>query len=372
MADASPENSPLALTNPDEIALIAQAIDFGDPALTITYGAKAMRDIAGFSDSVLKSVRAKDAGPIGEQLTELLVKVRSIDIDQINARPGFLERLPVVGALFRTVERTTAQFDTLLEQVEKISAKLDDASVSLLRDIELLEQLFGTNRGFHADLSAHIEAGKAKLEEAQSQTLPALQKKAENGDGMTAQEVRDFKDRLDRFERRLHDLQLSRAITLQTAPQIRLIQNNDQTLAEKIQTSILSTIPIWKSQMVLALSLHKQRQAVGLQKDVADATNAMLRRNAEMLESSTIEAAREVERSIVDMETLRDVQARLLHTIEETLSISDEARKHRAEAEKELGAMEQELRRKLTSMTEDENSRKAVLIRHAPDDFNAS
>lgn len=354
MSDALSENVLPVPLDQDKIVSIAQNINFADPALTITYGAKAMQNIAAFSDSVLENVRAKDAGPIGEQLTDLMIKVKSINLDQINGKPGFLAQLPLIGSLFNKMERTVAQFDTLLDHVEAISRKLDDTSVDLLRDIELLEQLFEKNRGFHNELSAYIEAGKIKLEEARNRILPDMQKKAENGDGMAAQEVRDFVDRLNRFERRLHDLQLSRTITLQTAPQIRLIQNNDQSLAEKIQTSILSTIPIWKSQMVLALSLHKQQKAAGLQKEVADTTNAMLRRNAAMLESSTIETAQEVERSIVDIETLRDVHGRLLHTIEETLSISMQARKNRAEVEKELGVMEQDLRQKLVSMADDE------------------
>lgn len=337
---------------PDEgrVATITKEINFSDPSLTISYGTKAMQDIAGFSDSVLQSVRAKDAGPIGEQLTDLMLKVKSVDLDTINKKPGFLESLPIIGSLFNQTRKTIAQFDTLLGQVETVSAKLDQTSLDLLRDIEMLEQLFEKNYDFHKELSNYIEAGKIRLEEARNHDLPRIKAEAEKeGDGMAAQKVKDFAEALNRFERRLHDLQLSRAITLQTAPQIRLIQNNDQTLAEKIQTSVLATIPIWKSQMVLALAINKQQQAAKLQKEVADTTNEMLRKNAERLEGATIDTAREVERSIVDIETLKEVQSRLINSIQETLSITQQARQKRAEVEKELGTMEQDLREKLTS-----------------------
>ena len=331
---------------------LAESIDLRDPGLSITYGAKTMTDISKFADDLLGRVRAKDAGPVGETLTELLVKVKDLDLTELNRdKPGFFESLPVIGSLFNSVERNVAKFDTLAGQVESSAAKLDQAMVGLLRDIEILEQLYGHNRAFHDELSLYIAAGKQRLEQARDQDLPRLKAEAEtSGDSMAAQGVRDFAESLNRFERRLHDLQLSRAITLQTAPQIRLIQNNNQTLAEKIQTSILSTIPIWKSQMVVALSLHGQRNAAKLQKGVADTTNELLRRNADMLETATVETAREVERSIVDIETIRDVHAKLLSTIEETLRISQEGKEKRQSAEKELAEMEQNLRRQLTTL----------------------
>ena len=357
LADASlsvPEiDAELSASVPAERARqLAESIDLRDPGLSVTYGAKTMTDISKFADDLLGRVRAKDAGPVGETLTELLVKVKDLDLTELNRdKPGFFESLPVIGSLFNSIERNVAKFDTLAGQVESIAAKLDQAMVGLLRDIEILEQLYGHNRAFHDELSLYIAAGKQRLEQAREQDLPRLKAEAESsGDSMAAQGVRDFADSLNRFERRLHDLQISRAITLQTAPQIRLIQNNNQTLAEKIQTSILSTIPIWKSQMVVALSLHGQRNAAKLQKGVADTTNELLRRNADMLETATVETAREVERSIVDIETMRDVHAKLLATIEETLRISQEGKEKRQSAEKELAEMEQNLRQQLTSL----------------------
>ena len=331
---------------------LASSIDLNDPALTLTYGADTMNGISRFADDMLSRVRSKDAGPVGETLTELLLKVKDVDLASLSRdKKGFLESLPVIGSLFNSMQRSVARFNTLADQVETIAAKLDESMVGLLRDIEVLEQLYKHNQDFHENLSVYIEAGKARLEEARNTELPRLQKEAEaSGNNMDAQKVRDFADKLNRFERRLHDLQLSRTVTVQTAPQIRLIQSNDQTLAEKIQTSILTTIPIWKSQMVLALSLHGQRGAARLQKEVSDTTNELLRQNAEMLETSSVETAREVERSVVDIETLREVQTRLVSTIEQTLAIAEEGRNKRQSVEKELQTMEEDLRVRLTSL----------------------
>lgn len=347
--------APVELNSPAEVeraSALAKNINLSDQSLSITYGAETMKNIAEFADCMLSRVRAKDAGPVGETLTDLLLKVKGVDISAItSAKPGLLERIPLIGSLFSTVERSVARFNTLAGQVEDVSAKLDEAMVGLLKDIEVLEQLYDHNREFHNELSVYIAAGKERLEKARTEELPKLKEEAEkSGDSMKAQEVRDFADKINRFERRLHDLQLSRTITLQTAPQIRLIQNNDQTLAERIQTSILTTIPIWKSQMVVALSLHKQKNAAKLQKDVSDTTNELLKQNAEMLQTATVETAREVERSVVDVETVRTVHNKLLATIEETLRIAEEGKNKRAQVEKELEDMEVDLREKLTGM----------------------
>jgi len=236
----------------------------------------------------------------------------------------------------------------ITDQVDAVTASLDQAMVGLLRDIEILEQLFNSNRQFHQDLSVYIAAGEKRLEAARNTDLPRMLAEAEeSGDSMKAQEVRDFAGRLDRFERRLHDLRISRTVTVQSVPQIRLIQNNDQILAEKIQTSILTNIPIWKNQMVLALSMYRQKKALGLQKQVSDSTNDLLRKNAEMLEDASLGVARESGRAVVDMETLREVHERLLSTIEESLKITAEGRTSRRNAERELREMEDNLRSSL-------------------------
>ncbi len=357
---------PVDLARAEELA---QSINLKDQSLSITYGAQTMKDIAQFADTMLSRVRAKDAGPVGDSLTNLLLKVREVDLSSLSqgGDSGFLASIPIIGTLFNKAQRSIAQFNTLAGQVEEISAKLDQAMVGLLKDVEVLEQLYTHNKNFHQNLSLFITAGQQRLEKARNEELPRLKAEAEqSADSMAAQNVRDFAEKINRFERRLHDLQLSRAITLQTAPQIRLIQNNDQTLAEKIQTSILTTIPIWKSQMVVALSLHSQQKAAKLQKDVSDTTNDLLRKNADMLQSATVETAKEVERSVVDIETLREVHAKLLFTIEETLRIAEEGRNHRVAAEKELQTMEADLRARLTSMAETKTNQVLQQAQAAP------
>jgi len=345
------ESAPVAAA---KVQAAAAEIDFNDPVLTLSYGSKTMNEIAKFADSLLGNVRVKDSGPVGESLSELMLKVKDVDIEQIARKEkSFWESLPLVGGLFDSMQRTVAQFDTVLAQVDGISEKLEDAMGSLLKDIEVLEQLYAHNRNFYEDLSAYIQAGEARLEQARKEELPRLEEEAKNSpDSLAAQNLRDYAEKLNRFERRLHDLKLSRTITLQTAPQIRMIQNNDQTLAEKIQTSILATIPIWKNQMVLALSIHSQHKAAKLQKDVADTTNALLNKNAEMLHASTVDAAREIERSIVDVETLRNVHQKLIATIEETMNIAREGRDRRRATEAELALMENEMRVRLTSLAD--------------------
>ena len=343
------ESMPVAET---KVRQAEAEIDFSNPTMSISYGARTMDEISKFADTLLANVRVKDSGPVGQGLSELMLKVKDVDIDSIaTSQKGFLASLPLIGHLFGNIERTVARFDTVLNQVEAISGKLEEAMLGLLKDIEVLEQLYGHNKNFYEDLSAYIDAGEKRLADARSHELPALEEKAlASADSLDAQNVRDFAERLNRFERRLHDLKLSRTITLQTAPQIRMIQSNDQNLAEKIQTSILATIPIWKNQMVLALSIHGQRQAAHLQKEVADTTNAMLNKNAEMLQASTVETAREVERSIVDIETLKNVHQKLITTIEETMNIVQEGREKRRATEKELQTMEDGLRARLTDL----------------------
>lgn len=356
---ASPLNQALAQVaeerlsqqDQEEVARLVSQIDITDPVLSIAYGAKTMNSISRFSESLMQEVRAKDAGMIGDQLTELLGKVKAVDLSAFGEKKSLLASIPLLGSLFNKVARTMMEYQTLTQQVDNIGKKLEQTMVDLLRNIAALEQLFIRNRDFFQQINLHVIAGKQKLALVQTEELAQAQQKAsQSSDAMDAQNVRDLLEGIQRFERRLHDLMMSRTIAVQTAPQIRLMQSNSQSLAEKIQSSILTTIPIWKSQIVLALSLNSQRQAAKLQKDVADTTNDMLRRNAELLQTGTLETARQVERSIVDIETLRDVQARLLSTIEDTVTIASDARSRRAEVEKELGTMEQELRNRLASI----------------------
>ncbi len=343
------ENLPV---NESSVRAVAGMIDFNDPNLTLSYGSKTMTDIANFADSLLGEVRVKDSGPVGQSLAELMQQVKGVDISKMTSQEkGFLESLPIIGRLFDKVQKTRVQFDTVLNQVEGISKKLEESQFTLLKDIQVLDQLYDHNKTFYEELSAYIQAGEQRLAEARETELPRLEEKAKAApDSLDAQNLRDYADKLNRFERRLHDLKLSRTITLQTAPQIRMIQNNNQTLAEKIQTSILATIPIWKNQMVLALSINSQRNAAQLQKQVSDTTNNLLVKNAEMLQQSTVDTAREVERSIVDIDSLKTVHQKLLSTIEETMAIASEGREKRRAAEQELVAMEENLKQSLIDL----------------------
>lgn len=344
-----PDDKNLTPAEQGEVQELIKGINIHDPVFSLSYGTQTMKGMSQFSDSLMQEVRAKDAGAIGGQLTDLLQKIKLVDVSAFNHKPGLLASVPFLRSLFNRIERTMLEYQTLAQQVETITGKLNEAMVDLLRNVSVLELLFARNREVFQQVTLHIIAGKQKLEQIRQEELPALQAQAAS-DPMSAQQVRDLLAGIQRFERRLHDLMLSRTIAIQTAPQIRLMQSNSQSLAEKIQSSILSTIPIWKSQIALAISLHTQRQAAKLQKDVADTTNEMLRRNAEMLQTGTLETAREVERSVVDIETLHDVQSRLLNTIEESVNIASEARQRRTGVEKELLTMENELRTKLASI----------------------
>ncbi|MEQ9843165.1 toxic anion resistance protein [Pectobacterium brasiliense] len=343
--------SQLSEQEKSEVSVLVNKIDITDPMLSISYAANTMGNISRFSESLMQEVRAKDAGVVGEQLTDLLMKIKSVDLTVFDTKQSFLASFPLIGKLFSTIQRTLLEYQTLAQQVDTVSKKLENAMMELLRNISTLEQLFIRNREYFQQITLHIIAGKQKLAAIQSGDLTAAQEKAQRtNDPMDMQYVRDLVSNIQRFERRLHDLMMSRTIAIQTAPQIRLMQSNSQSLAEKIQSSILSTIPLWKSQIVMAITLHSQRKSAKLQKEVSDTTNAMLRRNAEMLQLGTVETAREVERSIVDIETLRKVQSRLLNTIEETVTIANDARVRRADVEKELGTMETELRTRLAEI----------------------
>lgn len=342
----------LSARDQERIDEIVSEIDIIDPSMSLSFGAKTMGNISQLSDPMLDRVRAKDTDYIGEQLTDLKVKIKGIDISTFTKKKNVLARIPFIGTLFDKIERSIAKFDTLNRQLEVVSNNLEDGMVRLLHDVETLEQLYIRNKDSYNDLTLYIMAGRKKLELVKKNDLPKAQEHAaQSSNAMAAQAVRDLMERIQRFERRLHDMELSRVTAIQTAPQIRVVQNNNQLLAEKIQSSILTTIPLWKNQMVLALAMRTQQNAAKLQKELADTTNNLLRKNAEVLQMGTIETAREIERSAIDVETLRDVQNRLLNTIDETVNIANEARNRRISVEKELVSMEQELHKRLTAVT---------------------
>ncbi|WP_239990378.1 toxic anion resistance protein [Ignatzschineria cameli] len=340
------------------INAISETINIDNPAEVMAYGVKPMEEIAKFADTLLDRVKGKDSGVIGDQLSSLIMKIREYDPLSAEEKSGnFLSKLPLIGSLFQKGVQAKIDHMSLTSQVDAIASHLDNSMVGLLRDNERLEQLYLKNFDYYKEVSLFVEAGKAKVKEIKETELPALQKAAEESkDLLDAQKVKDLMENLNRFERRLHDLEISKTISMQTAPQIRIIQNNNQQLAEKIQGSILSTLPIWKSQIVLSLSLDEQGRAAQLQKDVSDTTNELLRKNAAALQQNSIATAKEVERSIVDIETIREVQTRLVDTIEETMKIATEARRRRAEVEVELGQMEENLRERISSVVDKYNS----------------
>ncbi|MBN1624370.1 MAG: toxic anion resistance protein [Clostridia bacterium] len=323
---------------------IAGGIDITDSQAVIEFGVGAQSDIADFSDTVLDQVRSKDAGFAGEALNELMVNVKEIDVDGISGSnsKGLLKRVS------RKIKKFIGKYNTLSVQIDSIVVKLEDTRDSLFRDIELLDQLYDKNGEYLKQLDVYIAAGEIKLRELNEVVLPALRKEAEDSDDpVKAQELRDMQAMINRFEKRVYDLKLSRMVSIQAMPQIRLVQNNDQVLVERIQSSILNTIPLWKNQIVIAITLFRQKSALKIQKDVTDTTNELLKKNSEMLKTGTIETAKEAERGIVEIETLRQVNTDLIETITESLRIQQEGKAARAAAEKELTVLEGELKQKL-------------------------
>ncbi len=327
---------------------IANSIDINDTQAVITFGVGAQREISEFSDTILSEIRSKDTGQVGVLLSDLVVNVKDLNVDSLGQKQGFLAGLPLIGGFMDKVKHFMARYDKLSVQIEKITDELDKARMNLLRDITMMDNLYEKNLSYLKNLDAYIAGGQLKLKQLVEEELPAMKKKAEeSSDAMDAQKYNDFAQFVNRFEKKLYDLKLSRTITIQTAPQVRLIQNGNQTLVEKIQSSILNTIPLWKNQIVIAIALFRQKKAVELQKKVSDTTNDLLKKNSDMLKNSTLDIVRESERGIVEIETLKKVNENLISTIEETLKIQQEGKLKRQAAEQELVKIEQELKNKL-------------------------
>ena len=322
---------------------IKNGIDLMDSQTAILYGVGAQRNLAEFSDNILANVRNKDTGYVGDLMGELVEKVRDVGVDE--AEGGVLDKLPFLRSAARAVRRLLARYEKIEVQIDRIQRDLEEARMQMLKDIAMFDGLYEKNLEYFRGLQVYIVAGEEKLRETREETLPRLRAEAQaKGDPMSAQVVRDFEDTVDRFEKKLHDLKLSKSIAIQTAPQIRLIQNNDKLLVDKIQTAILSTIPLWKGQIVIALGLARQQSALQMQRSVTDTTNELLQRNAELLKQNSLDVARESERGIVDLETLKKVNDDLIFTIEETIQIQREGRAARQSAEAELAGIEQKLK----------------------------
>ena len=325
---------------------LKNSINLMDSQTTIQYGVGAQRNISSFSDHILAQVRSKDSGYVGELMSELVLKVKDAGVDQLEDGP--LDKIPFLKNASRAVKRFLQRYEKLEVQIDHIEQQLEQARMQMLKDITMFDGLYEKNLEYFQELQIYIAAGEEKLKELREITLPRLHTEASaKGDPMSAQAVRDFEDTVNRFEKKIHDLKLSKTIAIQTAPQIRLIQNNDKMLVDKIQTAVLSTIPLWKSQIVIALGLHRQESVLKMQRSVSDATNTLLTKNAELLKQNSVDVARESERGIVDLQTLKKVNADLISTIEETIKVQQEGRIARQNAEAELAGIEEQLKHTL-------------------------
>ncbi|MFE5430047.1 MULTISPECIES: toxic anion resistance protein [Bacillaceae] len=326
---------------------LAEQIDPTNHQAMISYGTPAQSKLLTFSNSMLEHVQKKDVGEVGSIINDLMKKLNELSPDELKPdKPSFFARM--FGKLSGSVQEVLSKYQKTGAQIDRISVKLDRSKNILLSDIVILEKLYETNKDYFQALNVYIAAGEIKLEEIHGKTIPELRKSAESSnDQMKFQEVNDMLQFAERLDKRLHDLKLSREITIQSAPQIRLIQNTNQALVEKIQSSIMTAIPLWKNQVAIALTLIRQRHAVEAQKQVSKTTNDLLLKNSEMLKTNTIETAKENERGLVDIETLKNTQANLISTLEETMRIQEEGRHKRRQAEQELASMENELKQKL-------------------------
>ncbi len=336
---------------------IAAQIPVGNNEAIITYGANAQNELTRFSNSMLNHVQANDIGPIGDVLNELMGKLSTLDPDELSPqKKGFFGKM--FSKAKGSINEMMSKYQKLGTQIDKISVQLEHNKAGLLKDVQNLDQLYEQNKSYFQALNIYIAAAELKRDEIMNEVIPQLRAKAEaSQDQMEVQEMNDMLQYVDRLEKRLHDLQLSRQITIQSAPQIRMIQQTNQTLAEKIQSSIMTAIPLWKNQIAIALTLNRQQQAVESQKLVTKTTNDLLLKNSEMLKQNTIETARENERGLVEIETLKQTQENLITTIEETLTIQQEGRAKRQEVEIEIARMEGELKQRLLNVYEQSEQR---------------
>ena len=324
----------------------ASQIELSNTNLVLQYGAGAQKKMADFSETTLSHVKTRDLGEIGEALSQVVSELKSFDEEEQKGFLGIFKK----GS--NKIEAMKAKYAKAESNVTQIVTVLEDHQVTLLKDVAMLDKLYDLNKTYFKELSMYILAGKKRLQTAQDVELPALKAKAaETGLPEDAQAVSDQIALMNRFEKKIHDLELTRMISIQMAPQIRLVQNNDTMVSEKIQSTLVNTIPLWKSQMVLALGVSHSTEAVKAQREVTDLTNELLKKNAAILKTATIETAKESERGIVDMETLQQTNQALISTLDEVMKIQDEGREKRRNAEVELNRIEGELRDKLLAVS---------------------
>ena len=340
------DDSMLSDSEKQMVEEFSKKIDVMDSNLILQYGAAAQKSVAGFSENALASVRSKDLGEVGKSLSELVVELKGFG--QEEEKKGFFGLFKKAGNKLETMK---AQYSKVEANVDQIVRELEQHQVMLLKDIAMFDQMYELNLKYYKELTMYILAGKKKLADLRAGELPALKERAQQtGAQEDAQRYNDMAQMCERFEKKLHDLELTRVISIQMGPQTRLLQNNDALMVEKIQSSLVNTIPLWKSQMVLALGLEHGRQATAAQSAVTEMTNELLKKNADMLKMGTVETAREAERSIVDIETLQHTNQQLIATLDEVLNIQREGAAKRKAAEAELGRIEGELKQKLLEL----------------------
>ena len=331
------------------VAEFAEKIDISNTAAVLQYGAGTQQKIANFSDSALQNVRTKDFGEVGDMVANLVGELKNFNNSMDDSDAGFFAKL--FGRAKKSVDAMKAKYDKAEVSVNNIVAVLENHQVVLLKDVATLDKMYETNLTYFKELSMYILAGKQALERERTTTLVELKKKAEeSGLPEDAQKANDFASLCDRFEKKIYDLELTRMVSIQMAPQIRLVQNNDTLMSEKIQSTIVNTIPLWKSQMVIALGLAHSEEALQAQLAVTDMTNELLKKNAEKLHQSTVAIAKESERGVIDIETLTHTNQELINTLDEVQQIQAEGREKRIAAEAELGRIETELKTKLLNI----------------------
>ena len=338
------EDTPLSPEEQKMVNDFAEKIDITNSQMVLQYGAASQKKLSDFSETALSRVKTKDMGETGELITNLISELQGFDAttEQPKGIFGFFKKTS------NSIEQLKTRYDSADKNVERIKAQLEDHQVTLMKDITMLDKMYELNLVYFKELTMYILAGKKKLAEVRANDLKAAQEKAQRTQlPEDAQAARDLADLCDRFEKKLYDLELTRNVSIQMGPQIRLIQSNDTMMAEKIQTTIVNTIPLWKNQMVLALGIAHSQQAMQAERAVTDATNELLKKNAATLKQGTIEIAKESERGIVDIETLQQTNKQLIETLDELNKIRADGKVKRANAEQELGRIEGELRQKM-------------------------
>lgn len=330
---------------------LAKQIDETNASAVLAYGANAQKKLSEFSHQFLQDVRVKDAGEVGDALTQLMTQLKATDPKELTAKPNLFKKW--FGRVRQSLTETQLKYQQISSQIDKVAIRLEREKQELMNDNQMLDQLYDKNKDYFEALNVYIAAGELKLQELQNDIIPAAIEKAKtDNDQMAVQKVHDLNQFFTRLDKRTHDLRLTRQMTIQQAPQIRMIQNTNQALAEKIQVSVHTAIPLWENQITIALTLLRQQQAATSQRMVSETTNDLLLKNAQMLKQSAVDIAKEVERGVIDLETLQHSQRNLIETLEETMTIQEEGRQQRRAAEQELIKMENELRDNLLAISQ--------------------